>query len=132
MATFEIEGKLKAKLASQGGTSSRGEWLKQDFVLEYQDGNFPAEICLSAFGQDKVSELERFQTGDAVRVSFNIKAREYNGRWYNDLRVWKIAAGGAEAPKQSYSRAAGTAAAAPSPTIADMPSSEETGEDLPF
>ncbi len=131
MAIFEIDGKVKVKLASQGGTSSRGEWLKQDFVLEYQDGNFPAEICLTAFGQDKVSELEKFQIGDSVRVSFNIRAREYNGRWYNDLRVWKVAAGGAGAPQQSYSRA-GTAAAAPAPSIDDMPSSEETCEDLPF
>lgn len=133
MATFEIEGKVKAKLSSQGGTSARGEWVKQDFVLEYQDGNFPSEVCFTAFGQDKVAELDKFQMGDSVKVSFNIKAREYNGRWYNDLRVWKISSAGASAPQQGYhhAEAAPAAYSAPSPTINDMPA-EEAGEDLPF
>lgn len=139
--TLELEGKLKTKLPVQSGTSARGSWARQDFVVEYQDGNYPAEACFSAWGQDKVDDLASFQAGDAVKVSFNVKAREYNGRWYNDLRVWRItAAGDAQAAPAApaapaYQAAAPAAPAyqAPAPTIDDMPIDLGVVEDdLPF
>ena len=80
MANLEIEGKIYRKLAPQSGTSARGTWSKQDFVLEYPDGNFTAQACFTAFGDEKVAELGKFAEGDAVRVSFNLRAREFNGR----------------------------------------------------
>lgn len=145
--TLELEGRIKTKLPAQGGTSARGTWTRQDFVLEYQDGNYPAEACFSAWGQDKVDELARFQQGDAVKVSFNIKAREYSGRWYNDLRVWRISAAGAaqqqpaqapayQAPQPQVYQApqpAVPAYSAPAPGIQDMPVDLDMNEDdLPF
>ena len=87
MAALEIEGKIQQKLAPQKGQSARGTWTKQDFILEYQDGNFPASVCFTSFGDEKVAELDRFQVGDSVKVSFNLRAREFNGRWYNDFRA---------------------------------------------
>ena len=92
MANLEIEGRISQKFPVQSGQSARGLWEKQDFVLEYQDGNFPASACFTAFGSDKVKELAPFKVGDAVKVAFNLRGREYNGRWYNDLRVWKVTA----------------------------------------
>jgi hypothetical protein len=53
---------------------------------------YPKKVCFSAWG-DKVSILKSFKTEDTVKVSFNIESREFNGRWYTDLRVWKIEAG---------------------------------------
>ena len=140
--TLELEGKIKTKLPAQGGTSARGAWTRQDFVVEYQDGNFPAEACFSAWGQERVDELARYNEGDAVKVSFNVRAREYGGRWYNDLRVWRLSAAGApqaQAAPQAAPYAAPQPApqpqapAAPAPTIDDMPIDLGTGEDdLPF
>ncbi len=99
---LEIEGRIKQKLAKQSGQGAKGSWTKQDFVLEYQDGNYPADVCLTAFGNDKVADLDKYQVGDSVKVAFNLRAREYNGRWYNDVRVWRIAPAGqsASAPAQ--------------------------------
>ncbi|MCR5547559.1 MAG: DUF3127 domain-containing protein [Bacteroidales bacterium] len=137
--TLELEGKIKTKLPAQGGTSARGTWTRQDFVVEYQDGNYPSEACFSAWGQERVDELARFNEGDAVKVSFNVRAREYGGRWYNDLRVWRLAAAGAPqaqaAPQAAPQPAAQPQAAyqAPAQTIDDMPIDLGTGEDdLPF
>ena len=96
--TLELEGRIKTKLPAQGGTSARGAWTRQDFVVEYQDGNYMSEACFSAWGQDRVDELAKFGEGDAVKVSFNVRAREYGGRWYNDLRVWRLAPAGQAAP----------------------------------
>ena len=87
---LELEGRIVRKLNVQSGTSARGAWSKQEFILEYQEGNFPSQVCLNVWGEDKVRELGKYQVGDKVRVSFNLSAREYNGRWYNDIRAWRI------------------------------------------
>ena len=97
---LEIEGRIKQKLAKQNGQGAKGSWTKQDFVLEYQDGNYPADVCFTAFGNDKVADLDKYQVGDSVKVAFNLRAREYNGRWYNDVRVWRITPAGQSAPAQ--------------------------------
>jgi hypothetical protein len=138
MAALEIEGKIKTKLTPRSGSSARGGWTSQDFVVEYQDGNYPADACITAFGDEKVRDLERFQVGDAVKVSFNVRAREFNGRWYNDLRMWRISApgaapaAGASAPAASgYAPAAGPAPMAPPPSFDDMPAAGPE-DDLPF
>ena len=125
---LELEGTLRHKLASQQGTSARGAWAKQEFILEYPDGNFTAQACFTAFGQDKVAELDKYQIGDRIRISFNIRSREYNGRWYNDLQIWRIAPAG----QPTAAPAAPQVHAAPAPTIEDMPVDPEGEEDLPF
>ena len=130
MPSLELEGRISRKEAKQSGQSARGAWVKQDFILEYQDGSFPAQVCFTSFGTDKVAELDRFQVGDEVKVSFNLRAREYNGRWYNDVRVWRLSpAGQAASQPQPYS--APQAPQAPAPSIDDMPA-EDDSNDLPF
>lgn len=95
---MELTGRLLQKLAVQSGTSARGQWAKQEFVIEYQDGNFPTKACFSVWGADKVKDLEHFQINDQIKVSFNVSSREYNGKWYTDLRAWRISAAGAQQP----------------------------------
>ena len=129
---LELEGTLKQKLGVQSGTSARGQWAKQEFVLEFPDGNFTSQACFTAFGQDKVAEVEKYQVGDKVKVSFNIRSREYNGRWYNDLQMWRIApAGGVPVEQTAPSAPAVPAYEAPSPTLDDMPG-DSPEDDLPF
>ena len=136
---LEIEGTLAQKLPVQSGNSARGPWAKQEFILEFPDGNFTAKACFTAWGQDKVQDLGKYQVGDKVKVSFNLKSREYNGRWYNDLQIWKIAPAGAQpaAPAQPAPQAKPAPQApawqqAPAPTLEDMPADSEGEEDLPF
>ncbi len=134
---LEIEGRIRQKLAKQSGQGAKGSWTKQDFVLEYQDGNYPADVCLTAFGNDKVADLDKYQVGDAVKVAFNLRAREYNGRWYNDVRVWRITPDGQSAPaRQQASQApqpnyGAQPQQAPAPTIDDIPADNQDN-DLPF
>ena len=137
---LEIEGTLAQKLPVQSGNSARGPWAKQEFILEFPDGNFTAKACFTAWGQEKVQDLGKYQVGDKIKVSFNLKSREYNGRWYNDLQIWKIAPAGAAAqpaPAQPAPQARPAAQApawqqAPAPTLEDMPADSEGAEDLPF
>ena len=93
MANLEIEGRLVRKLAVQTGRSARGDWSKQEFVVEFQDGNFPSNVVFNVWGADKVRDLERYQVGDEIRVSFAPSSREFNGRWYTSVRSWRVATG---------------------------------------
>ena len=126
---LEIEGTLAQKLPVQSGNSARGPWAKQEFILEYPDGNFTAKACFTAWGQDKVQDLGKYQVGDKVKVSFNLKSREYNGRWYNDLQA---APAQQPAPQAKPAPQAAAWQQAPAPTLEDMPADSEGAEDLPF
>ncbi len=99
---LELECKILNKLTVINGSGARGQWAKQDFIVEYQDGQYTEKACLQVFGVDRVKELENFQVGDKVKVSLKIQAREYNGRWYNDIRVWKMTRIGEDAGESGY------------------------------
>ena len=140
MASLEIEGKIIRKLQVQSGSSARGDWAKQEFLVEYQDGNFPTTVVFNVWGTDKVQDLGKFQVGDQVRVSFRPSSREYNGKYYTDLRAWRVSpVEGAQAPSAqapSYDdipagfAPAGGFQQAPPPSLEDMPA--EGSDDLPF
>ena len=131
---LELEGRIARKFSVQTGTSARGSWSKQEFVFEYQEGNFPTQVCMNVWGEDKVRELDKYQVGDKVKVSFNLSSREYNGRWYTDVRAWRIEPAGAHPqPSQQPQQAVQyppQMPTAPAPTIDDLPG-EDDG-DLPF
>ena len=132
---LELEGKIIRKLNVQSGVSARGNWSKQEFIIEYQEGNFPSQACFNVWGVDKVKDLERFQIGDSVKVSFNISSREYNGRWYTDLRAWRLDSSGeaasAAAPAQAPAQPAAQPAQTQAPQAADSQDSQDD-DDLPF
>ena len=135
---LELEGRIARKFTPQTGTSARGAWSKQEFIFEYQEGNFPTQVCMNVWGEDKVRELDKYQVGDKVKVSFNLSSREYNGRWYTDVRAWRIEP--AVAAQQSQASYGGSqygqqapaqqAPVAPAPSIDDLPADEDG--DLPF
>ena len=151
MANLEIEGRIVRKMQVQSGSSARGDWAKQEFLVEYQDGNFPTTVMFNVWGTDKVQDLQRYQVGDQVKVSFRPSSREYNGKYYTDLRAWRVSPVGApaEAPQAAPQAAAqsvqqsapysedlpaGFAPSyqqAPAPTVEDMPMELDT-DDLPF
>jgi hypothetical protein len=85
---LELSGKVIQILTEQTGTGKNGQWSRQDFVIETRE-QFPRKVCFSAWG-DKVSLVKTLKTEADVNVSFNVESREYNGKWYTDLRVWKI------------------------------------------
>jgi hypothetical protein len=123
---LELEGRLTRKLTVQTGTSARGAWSKQEFILEYQEGNFPTQVCMNVWGEDKVRELEKFQIGDKVKVSFNLSSREYNGRWYSDIRAWRIE------PVGAVENVPAPASAPVSVPLPDPMTAPISDDDLPF
>lgn len=122
---MELTGKIIQKLDVQSGTSSRGPWQKQEFIIETED-KFPKKVCVSAWAE-KVDEISRLNINDSVKVSINIESREYNGRWYTDVRAWKIEAatqGSAPNPQggTEYNQA----------PVVENYNQEDMSDDLPF
>lgn len=134
---LELEGRIVRKLGVQSGTSARGAWSKQEFVFEYKEGNFPTQVCMNVWGEDKVRELDKYQVGDNVKVAFNLSSREYNGRWYTDVRAWRIEPAGSAPQQPGYAQPAPGYGAPTAPMSAPMPSADDMSsplseDDLPF
>ena len=136
---MELQGKISAALDVKTGTSARGEWKVQEFVLETIDGQFSRKMVFSVFGEER---LQRFniQVGQDVNVSFDIDAREYNGRWFNSIRAFDVRpvmpnVGDPIPPVQQVPFQGATPPPAMNNFQAAPPASapmEESSEDLPF
>lgn len=120
---LEITGKLIKILPAQTGTGARGNWVKQEFVIETSD-QYPKKICCSIWG-DKVESLSKYSLNDDIKVSFNLESREYNERWYTDVRAWKLEPAGAGGASSQGSKNAPSAE-----DSFNISSTEE--DDLPF
>lgn len=75
-------------LPEQTGQGQNGPWLKQSFVIETQE-QFPKKVCIVCWN-DKAEILKQLKTGDEVKVAVNIESREYNGKWYTNVKAWKV------------------------------------------
>ena len=83
----EITGKIIEILPEKSGQSANGEWRKQEYVLETET-SYPKKICFVVWG-DKI-ELFNLKKGESVEVSVDLESREYNERWYTDVKAWKV------------------------------------------
>lgn len=122
---MEFEGIVYKILPVTRGTSSRGEWQRQDVVFEVPS-EFSRKICVTFF--NKESDVAKLREGAAYTVSVNVESREYNGRWYTDIRAWRLQ------PKQTQAPAMPPMPDMPpiaeEPTYASAPAAEV--DDLPF
>ena len=129
---MELSGKIFKVLPLVKGESQRGQWQKQELVLEIDNGKFPKKVMVSVWG-DLVSG-NSFEEGKDISVEFDVESREYNGRWYTDVKVWrinKIDGGAAAAKPSNYNKPAYNNAAPPAHTVADVPTAQ-IDDDLPF
>ena len=86
---MDLTGKIIAVLPERGGISKAGnEWKIQEYVLETME-QYPRKMMFNVFGADRIAQFN-IQLGETLTVSFDIDSREYNGRWYNDIRAWKV------------------------------------------
>jgi hypothetical protein len=84
---MNITAKLIELLPLQTGMSKNGQWRKQDIVVE-TDGQYPKKICISIWG-DKINE-KQLVIGNNLDIYFELESREFNGKWYTDIKAWKI------------------------------------------
>lgn len=85
---MEFEGVVFKILPLTQGTSARGEWQRQDVVFEIMEGTFTRKICVTFF--NKPDDVAKLREGGKYAVAVNIESREYNDRWYTDVRAWRL------------------------------------------
>lgn len=85
----EISGQIIAVLPTRSGTSARGtEWSSQTAVIETKE-QYPKKVAFDVMGADRIAQFN-LQVGEYVTVSYDVEAREYNGKWWNSVRAWNV------------------------------------------
>ncbi len=129
---MELTGKVVDILEEEKGTGRNGEWRKQSFIIETQD-QYPKKVCAVAWG-DKIDSFN-IQKGEELTAKINIESREYNGKWYTDVKIWAVERGGASSGPQN--NADGGSYQSEAPQGAGMGAPQETpppsaDDELPF
>lgn len=113
---LKITGNVIELLQEQSGQGRNGTWRKRDFILETQD-QYPKKICMTQWGDE--IDAAGLKVGDSITASIDVQSREYNGKWYTDVKAWKI------------EKSAGSSTSAE--VLEDMPAPPNfEDDDLPF
>jgi len=128
---YEAAGKIKVINETQSFASG---FTKREFVVTTAHDKYPQDLKFEIV-KDKCSQLDAFEVGQDVQVSFDIRGNEYNGKYFVNLSCWKIqAANGApaEPKRQSGEPSRGPAGASPEPNLSDLRNDEDFDDDVPF
>ena len=136
---MELTGRIIAVMEPRSGVSARtgNAWMTQEYVIEVP-GQYPKRCVFNIFGEDRIKQFN-IQNGEDITIQFDIDAREYQGRWFNDIRAYNVirgqqpvaAAPVADAVPQASPFPPAGGATSPFPP-AQEPASEGSADDLPF
>ena len=122
---MQISARLIQVLPLQTGTGKNGQWKKQDIIVETEGSTYPKKICVSIWG-DKI-DAGQLQPGNQLKIDFDVESREYNGRWYTDVKAWKVESAGG-----SSAGAPATVSDFPAQTASTGAAGKDADDDLPF
>ena len=127
MALYYSKGTISHMSKITSGTSTSGrDWARMTIMIDIPGYHGAISKLSFQVGTDRISDVQEFKVGDKVEIGWSIYAREYNGRWYNNVDLVNIKSQGVQAD-------------APAPTPAprslnNIPAAElePHEEDLPF
>jgi len=85
---MELKGKVTQILAPQSGEGKNGTWRKQEYIIETATSQYPRKVCVAVWNE----KIDQFglNPGDEVIASIEVESREFNGKWYTNVQVWKV------------------------------------------
>lgn len=90
---MELVGKVCQLLPERTGTGKSGAWVKNYFVIEYQDGGYLSRLCLEVMGSEKWEKMRTaVVVGNQVQVKFGVSSHEWQGRWFTSAACYYCAA----------------------------------------
>lgn len=121
--SFEVSGKLHKKFPTENKTES---FQAREFVILVESGNYPQYVKFQ-LTQDRCALVDSHEEGQEIKVHFDLRGREWNGKYFTNLNAWRI-------------EAAAQAAPAPAPAASDdnmFPTADDepavaADDDLPF
>lgn len=85
---MEIVGKVVQLGTLIEGNSPRGPWKKQELIIETVE-QYPKKICLICWNE-RVNDANSFFVGQTIKAQISIESREFNGKWYTDVRAFRF------------------------------------------
>lgn len=91
MSDFVASGVIAQVLPPKTGVSKAGnQWTSQEFLITYEEGQYPKSLCFRVFGADKIQKFG-LKAGERVTVHLNIESRpNSNGGFFNDISCWNV------------------------------------------
>ncbi|MDP6629673.1 MAG: DUF3127 domain-containing protein [Kiritimatiellia bacterium] len=86
MAAYEMTGTVKVVMDEVTFPSG---FNKREFVVTTEDDRYPQDIKFGCV-KDKTALLSDIQVGQRVKVTFDLRGNEHNGRYYTDLTAWRL------------------------------------------
>jgi hypothetical protein len=127
---MQLTARLVQVLPQETGTGRNGEWKKQSIILE-TDGQYPKKVCVTIWG-DKINPA-LWQPNQMLTVDFDIESREFNSRWYTDVRAWKVEPATAQPAAAAPPARFGPPDLPPAYSMPDLPPPPSDADaDLPF
>ncbi len=119
--SYEATGKLIRKYDTEVKSSA---FQTREFVIEVPSGNFNEYVKFQLV-QERCNLIDQYQEGDLLKVSFDLRGREWQGKYFTNLQAWRI------------ERAGDTPGATPPSKDTSFPTEEPPGldhssDDLPF
>jgi single-stranded DNA-binding protein len=124
--SLEVEGKLHKKYETEQKTDS---FQAREFVIE-TEGNYPQFVKFQLV-QDRCTLLDPFEEGQMIKVHFDLRGREWNGKYFTNLNAWRLEQGGANTAPTAPPEAASGFPDSEFPSTNDEPTSQ-ADDDLPF
>lgn len=124
---YKAEGKIEKIFDTEQKSAS---FQAREFVIEVQDGQYPQMVKFQLV-QDKVTLVDDYSEGDSVEVEFDLRGREWNGRYFTNLQAWRINRAG-EGGGSSDMGGQGQSQAKPKAEPAKTTASADFDDDIPF
>lgn len=130
---YRAEGKIEKIFDTEQKSQS---FQAREFVIEVEDGQYPQMVKFQLV-QDKCSLIDDYNEGDTVEVEFDLRGREWQGRYFTNLQAWRISASsGSSGQNDGGNAGAASGGNAPSssaaPARAPSAASADFDDDIPF
>lgn len=122
---MEIIGKVVQLGTLTEGSSPRGPWKKQELIIETLE-QYPKKVCLMCWN-DRVNEANGFFVGQTIKSQISIESREFNGKWYTDVRAIRL-----DVDQPTAQPVAQQPMQQPLPPMNEEYFASDNGDDLPF
>ena len=126
--SFELQGRVHKIGDVQ---TIKNDFTKREFVVK-TDEQYPQFIPFELI-KDKTSLIDGFKIGDAIKVSFDIRGREWQDRFFINLSAWRVEQVGAPSAGGAPQGAPQPPANAKAPTPPEIyDPGDAADDDLPF
>lgn len=85
---MEIKAKVKQLGNFTEGVSARGEWKKQEVIVETIE-QYPKTICVTFWGE-RADAVQNVKAGDTLSIGISVESREFNGKWYTEAKAYSV------------------------------------------